>query len=145
MEKQTVHIVFEGIYSDRDIAYVASSRKNAEKFVKHQTNQDMEIIEYEIDAPIPEKSFYNVRINGITGEVTNAVITIPTDYLPVDAVLVSRVNIIMGIEARDAHHAIKIASERMMMIKAEPYLFPQLKDNMQNIKYNFYTKELIKL
>ena len=137
-----VYIVFEGCYSDRDVVYVASSMEQAKKFINHQSSCDLEILEYEIDSPVPEKDIYDVHINNINHEVTNASLRW-NKFVPVDSVFMYKNGIMtMVIEARDAQHAIKIASERLMMILGEPYLYPQLGDRCECI-FNFKTKEEI--
>lgn len=151
-----VYLVFQGCYSDRDVVYVASSREQAEQYNKIHSSYEMEIVEIPLDEELPIESLYvatSTVFNGVREQdiSANMISEQEIEYCPG---LYTKGNIRffhskekwfqfhMYITARDAQHAIKIASEWEMMLIAQPELYPEIFDgNYRQGIFNFYTRE----
>lgn len=155
-----IYIVTQGTYSDYHIEQVFSTLKKAQEYLDHIGNEDSQIEEYSVDNETPRGTFeYCVTFlhNSHDAEVK---LTNFYDSPSCRKDVFSRGNSIgydciwFNIEAKDAPHAIKIASERLMQIEAMPYLFPRLKEKCVCEKlsnyvlrstpvYDYNTKEIL--
>lgn len=125
-----VFIVTSGDYSDYHIDRVFSAREKAREFVDHMGGC-YEIEEYSLDEETP-RGVFGYRVS-LYKDHTEVELTDPAydAYMRKDSLRWSEdfmPHLIFVVEAKDAPHAVKIASERFMRIKAEPYLFPRLKE-----------------
>lgn len=159
-----VYIVTAGIYSDYHIEQVFSTKEQAQIYLDHIGNADSaNIEEYNVDVETPRGVFgYRVTIQDDSSNTE--VCLCDFDKSPfwckdafqwTDETLFmqERGTIWFNVEAKDAPHAIKIASERLMQIRAMPYLFPLLKNNCVFSKnkykrratpiYNYKTREIL--
>lgn len=154
-----VYIVTAGTYSDYHIERVFSTKEKAQEYLDHIGNDDdVDIEEYNLDEETPRGVFgYSVTIYNSDNEATvcridfnnfphkrkDAFRWIPAQFCLPD-------NIWFNIEAKDAPHAVKIASERLAQIRVMPYLFPLLKKECvygsyknKTPIYDFFTKEIL--
>lgn len=154
-----VYIVTSGIYSDYHIDRVFSTREKAQEYLDHIGNyENADIKEYNLDEETPRGVFgYCVTISNSDGEATvyridfnnfpckrkDAFRWVPAQFHLPDRIL-------FNIEAKDAPHAVKIASERLAQIKAMPYLFPLLETkcvcngySKQTPIYEYNKKEIV--
>lgn len=125
-----VYIVTSGDYSDYHIDRVFSTRERAREFVDHM-GACYEIEEYDLDEETP-RGVFGYRVS-IYEDHTEVELTDPAydTYMRKDSLRWEErflPHMIFVVEAKDAPHAVKIASERLARIKAEPYLFPRLKE-----------------
>lgn len=129
-----VYIVTAGTYSDYHIEQAFSTREKAQEYLDHVGSEDARIEEYDLDEETPRGIFgYCVKIPKNGGEAK--VELCDFDNYPKfrkDAFqyykCINVEYVWFNVEAKDAPHAIKIASERLMQVKAMPYLFPRLKE-----------------
>lgn len=156
-----VYIVTQGDYSEYHIERVFSTRDKAQEYLDHIGNNDCDIEEYNIDEETPRGVFaYRVEISDNDKPATVSLMAFTTypncrkDAFGIGQGMFATYTW-FNIEAKDAPQAIKIASERLMQIKAMPYLFPRLKEEcvctkylsgyvMRNMPvYNYITKEIL--
>lgn len=159
-----VYIVTAGEYSDYRIERVFSTKDKAQEYLNHLGNtHNASMGEYILDKETPHGLFaYCVYIDEKDGSSSSELVS----FNKIDGY--RRKNAFQyhdnrngnkfywfNIEARDATHAIKIASERLMQIKAMPYLFPKMKEdcvcsrfysgysNKHTPIYDYNTREII--
>lgn len=154
-----VYIVTQGEYSDYHIEGVFSTREKAQEYLDHIGSAwNAGIEEYNIDEETPRGVFlYNVKILDDGGKAV-------VEIMERDDRFTYRRKDVFGyhftfitgwwfnVEAEDAKHAVKIASERLMQIKALPYMLPRIKKDDEAFRngkwqapvYDYYTKEIIK-
>ncbi len=160
-----IYIVTAGKYSDYHIERVFSTKKKAQEYLDHFGNaNNANMVEYDLDKETPRGVFGYCVFIYEDGSATAKLTTLDDNNIN------SRRNIFQylerlecygrdrfwfNVEAKDAPHAIKIASERLMQINAMPYLFPRVKDECAcrrlasgNIYrftpiYDYNTKEII--
>lgn len=158
-----VYIVTSGEYSDYHIDRVFSTRKKAQEFLDHIGKAGFNIEEYDVDEKTPRGVFsYQVIIPDYSGRKTRVSLQEPFTEYEKDAFRYTldpyNEAYCFNIQAKDAPHAIKIASERLMQIRAMKYLFPRLYDEcvrsvhrraalnipiMSTPWYNYRTKEIV--
>lgn len=153
--KKSVWLVYEGVYSDRDVIYVASTKEQAELFNKKYCSDPMEIIEVPIDEELEEESIYKCVVN-ITKDgfqtqllyssmIDKAMLSIMKDeeithgYIRYFNMADSNIQLQMTIHAGDIQHSLKIANEWLMMIVSQPFLYPDVFSG-NNGSINFYHK-----
>lgn len=154
-----VYIVTQGDYSEYHIERVFSTREKAQEYLDHIGYAwNAEIEEYDIDEETPRGVFlYKVTIQDDDGNAEVELIESDDRFSNCRKDVFGR-NFMFrkgwwfNIEAKDAKHAIKIASERLMQLKALPYLLPRIKKEGEEIYkgerlmlpvYDYYTKKLI--
>ena len=152
-----VYIVTSGEYSDYHIDRVFSTEAKAREFVEHMGNQ-YDIEEYDLDEETPRGVFgYHVTFMDNSDVVVEKIDFGTGKYNRNDTLQWSKFcknRIWFNVEAKDAPHAVKIASERFMQIKAMPYLFPRLKEecvaerffssvNKTTPVYDYNTKKIL--
>lgn len=150
-----VYLVTSGEYSDYHVDAVFSTRKMAKEYIDIK-GTDYGIEEYDIDIPIERKtvvycvSFYdNGKGKAFIDDAEEPDLfcySKPIDYSE---------EYVFTISSDSAKKAIKIASERLMQIKAMPYLFPLLKQKCECSMmmyggkyrnypiYNYKTREIV--
>lgn len=151
-----VYIVTSGIYSDYQIEAVFSTEDLAKKYLDiHGDNNDRKIEEWDLDSEdlISKKRWYEVSIfddNTTVGGVENGACFDSVRYND----CFGREYYEFRINTDGAERAKKIASERLTQVKAQPYLFPRLKEKCVGFNwgcntawkyptYNFHTKDII--
>ena len=153
-----VYIVTSGEYSDYQIESVFSDKEKAEKYIDTH-DSDMEIEEYDLDY-YKEKDidFYEVVISEYKGENSNGCFSKAGDNEIKDSFSTFT---LYGnttrywyfyIACNSGKKAIKIASERLMAIKANSSLYKGLYDTYRDKNgmerdshsYNFFTLDEIK-
>lgn len=148
-----VYIVTQGDYSDYHIEQVFSTREKAQEYIDHTGYDNSWIEEYDVDEEVPRGTFlYLVVMYDNDWPATASLLA--SDSVK-DTVHYDHNTTYFTIEAKDAPHAVKIASERFMQIKAMPYLFPRLKEECVCLRnglgyvlkscpvYDYNTKEII--
>lgn len=152
-----VYIVTQGDFSEYRIERVFSTRDKAQEYLDHIGNYDCRMEEYNIDEEVPCGLFiYSVILYGNISSASAELMDAFSTYYPKNGVRWKADGAMcFSLEAKDAPHAIKIASERLMQIKAMPYLFPRLKEVCVCTKYssgyimretpiyNYITKEIL--
>lgn len=140
-----VYIVTVGTYSDYHIERVFSTKKKAQEYLDYLGNtNDANMEEYVLDEETPRGVFeYHVSIDEKDGRAKAELMDFDYSlgYYRKDAFqyknILGRKYYWFNIEAKNAPHAIKIASERLMQIKAMPYLFPKIKENCVCNEFSF--------
>lgn len=152
-----VYIVTSGEYSDYGIVAVFKTKEEAELLLKQHNYEGLyykyRIEEYEFDKPL-NRPYYTVSICGGDANVNEA-----EEYSEsaIDTVKYGGFNsyhkqdtFYFKLESDSAERAIKVARERLMQVKAHPYLYPRLKEecvlvgnNSYYPTYNFRTCEII--
>lgn len=153
-----VYIVTAGEYSDYHIERVFSTREKAQEYLDHIGNAEWAGIgEYNLDEETPRGVFgYCVTFCLGTDEVVTSLIQLSNDsYTRKDSVRYYESSMAKSmafiLEAKDSVHAVKIASERLMQIRAIPHLFPLIdKKCVRNVLgwssypvYDYHTREII--
>lgn len=155
-----VYIVTQGRYSDYHIDRVFSTREKAQEYLDHIGNDnDAEIEEYNIDEETPRGVFaYRVIIYDYPDKDTEVRLWSSSEFYKDTFhyhTYKGKKSYQFDIETKDAPHAIKIASERLMQIKAMPYLFPRMKDECvckrdslgivrkRTPRYNYFTRDIV--
>lgn len=153
-----VYIVTSGEYSDYHIDRVFSTKEKAQEYVDHIGSDWRDIEEYNLDEETPRGVFgygvifYKDRTQAELVDDLGDNIYTRKDTLRWSAGYEPNVTFI--VEAKNAPHAVKIASERFMQVKAMQYLFPRLKEECVGngrhgyvLKttpvYDYNTKEII--
>lgn len=147
-----VYIVTQGDYSDYHIEQVFSTREKAQEYIDHIGYDNFEIEEYNVDEEVPRGTFLYLVVMYDNDRPATASL-LASDSVK-DTVHYGCNTTYFTIEAKDAPHAVKIASERFMQIKAMPYLFPRLKEECVCLNgfshvlkscpvYDYNTKEII--
>lgn len=126
-----VYIVTSGNYSDYYIERVFSTREKAQEYLDHRGNAERaNIEEYNLDEETPRGVFgYIVLFYLGTGEAETSLVQLSNNsYTRKDSVSYHESSgsktMRFILEAKDSVHAVKIASERLMQIRAMPHLFP---------------------
>lgn len=157
-----VYIVTAGEYSDYHIERVFSTKKKAQEYLNHLGDTDNASMgEYVLDEETPRGVFeYHVSIDEKDGSAKAELMDFDCSlgYFRKDTFQYKKSfghYYWFNLEAKDAPHAIKIASERLMQIKAMPYLFPKMKEdcvctrfysgfnNRHTPIYDYNTREII--
>lgn len=137
MEKK-IYIVISGSYSDH-IDAVFSTEELAKQFIEryeadNKRRNYFDIEEWSVDDMLGQDGRFIYTVKWYSNANIEASIDIDNDD-QIDTVRREDLNrntnpycYCLKIKARDKEHAIKIASERMFFIKANPYLFPYLDD-----------------
>jgi hypothetical protein len=139
METKKVYIVTAGSYSDYHIESVFSTLEMAEEFAD-TIGSDYQIEKYNIDEPIERKiSVWCISMNFDSQEVESA-----DSYscFSKDMVVYSRFRnaIDLFIESDAREKAVKIAHERLGMVKANEHIvFPYLRRKIVKDRYGFYS------
>lgn len=154
METKKVYIVTAGSYSDYHIESVFSTLEMAEEF-SDTIGDDCQIEEYNIDEPIKrEVSIWCISMNFDTQVVERADNAF---YSTKDMVVYNRFRdkiIDFFIESDSREKAVKIAHERLGMVKANEHIvFPYLRRKIVKSwyglhcypRYNFHTGEILLL
>lgn len=142
-----VYIVTKGEFSDYHIERVFSTKEKAQEYLDYlgdTDNSGME--EYILDNETP-RGVFEYRVSLYEDGSTKAELMDFNDrfsYYRKDAFQYKKSfgnnkYYWFNIEAKDAPHAVKIASERLMQIKAMPYLFPRMKENCVYTYIRFYS------
>lgn len=124
-----VYIVSKGIYSDWHIKGIFSSKEKAETFKLFlgDSTEVNDIEEYEVDYEYnfpKDKLFYEVKINIITDQYTVRKEDATGTYGKVLYVAYGdNIHVLVYCWADDEEAAIKIASERILICKAENKFF----------------------
>lgn len=138
MKTKKVYIVTAGSYSEYHIESVFSTLEMAEEFAD-TIGSDYQIEEYNIDEPIErEISVWCISMNFASQEVESAD---SSSYSPKDMVVYSRFRnaIDFFIESDSREKAVKIAHERLGMVKANEHIvFPYLRRKIVKDHYGFY-------
>lgn len=124
-----VYIVSKGSYSDWHIKGIFSSKEKAEVFKSFlgDSTEINDIEEYEVDKEYnfpKNKLFYEVKINTITNQYTVCKEDATDTYQKVLYVAYGdNIHVLVYCWADDEEAAIKIASERILICKAENKFF----------------------
>ena len=155
-----VYIVTQGSYSDYHIDRVFSTIEKAQEYLDHIGNDnDAEVEEYNIDEETPRGVFaYRVIIYDYPDKDTEVRLWSSSEFYKDTFhyhTYKGKKSYQFDIETTGAPHAIKIASERLMQIKAMPYLFPRMKDECvwkrdglgivrkRTPRYNYFTRDIV--
>lgn len=153
-----VYIVTSGTYSDYEIEAVFSTEDKAKAYVdKYGDYDNLGYKEWELDTEDlnKEKAVYEVRFS--SGESTCARLlnwSSRPDTIRTFLAFGNTLGYVLTVETDSAERAKKIASERLMQVKAMPYLFPRLTENCVGYNYpyhvdwfyptyDYHTKEII--
>ena len=158
-----VYVVTAGDFSDYHIERVFSTKEKAQEYLDYLGNaNNASMEEYILDKEAP-RGVFGYRVSFDEDGSAEAELTDFNDrfsYYRKDAFQYKKSfgnhkYYWFNIEAKDAPHAVKIASERLMQIKAMPYLFPRMKENCVYSRfysgfsnsntpiYDYNTKEII--
>lgn len=135
-----VYIVTSGIYSSYEIEAVFSTEDLAKKYLDiHGDYNDRKIEEWDLDSEnlTIEKRAYYVQI-----DKENTIADLKERSFETETVCYSKCNngtYIFCLNAEGAERAKKIASERLMQVKAMPYLFPRLEEQCVGFNYSYHT------
>lgn len=153
-----VYIVTSGDYSDYHIERVFSTREKAQEYLDHRGNAERaKIEEYNLDEETPRGVFgYSVLFYLGTDEAVTSLVQLSNDsYTRKDSVgyneSFSSKTMRFILEAKDSVHAVKIASERLMQIRAIPHLFPLIDKKCVRYTsgrstfpvYDYHTRQII--
>jgi hypothetical protein len=121
-DMRTIYVVTSGYYSDYRIEAVFDSEEEAEKLANEIEEGRVEEYLLNADRINDDRKAYDVYIEN---DNTNAKFCIDGDT-SVELDEFQRINhcVVFSLLAKDKESAIKIASERYMQVKAQPYLFP---------------------
>lgn len=133
MECKKVYLLYDGIYSDTRVVGVYSSKEKAEEYMKYTPLDEPRIIEKVLDSVVPDKGMktflvwfkedeYGVDCHGAR--------------FP-DSVVLTDKRYNFFVNAMTCSEAIKIASERLAIVKAEYFRFPLLE---KEVVFNGYRK-----
>lgn len=153
-----IYIVTAGTYSDYKIEAVFTTEEKAEAYVdKYGDYDNRSIEEWDTDTENTDKetALYTVRIDDYGTEVERNNSHYKRDTIRAyKCFLGGKIGYALTIETDGVERAKKIASERLMQVKAMPYLFPRLNDECVGYRfpfhtmwsfptYDFHTKEII--
>jgi len=150
METKKVYVVTSGYFSEYHIVGIFDSREEAEEYINHSTDSDLnDIEEYNINEPKPDKREKIFTLRSEFDEIDFEVIgykAAPTHYKD----LMCRVGdsgrgpfhvVVFYVCADTRERAIKIASERLRQVKAEEHFrYPLLRRSI-GVKYDGYKQQ----
>jgi hypothetical protein len=149
---KTIYVVTSGYYSDYCIEAVFDNEKEAIKFADEIEESHVE--EYLLNARKvdSDRKIYDVTFSE-SGEVSVGFRDDQFGGNEIDTFEKHTTCTVFSLLAKNKKHAIKIASERFMQVKAQPYLFPHwdeaciYQENWRGYRtypcYNFVTREMI--
>jgi len=127
-----VYIVTSGTYSDYHIEAVFLTEEKAKAYIDiHGDFDNRNIEEFDADRENLNREIakYTVFINPENTEVQRDNSCYPPDSIKVHPVFSkTKIGFTITVETDGAERAKEIASERLMQVKAMPYLFPRLKE-----------------
>lgn len=132
-EPNTIYVVTSGIYSDYRIEGVFSTKKKAEKWISYTYRpNDYEIEEYELDEMQPDLSrklyCINIDYEDFNSRICDcmSVTSHGADEKRDTICMTDGLEMTMYVVAEEPKRALKVASERLSMIKAEEWRYPLL-------------------
>lgn len=147
-----VYLVTSGEYSDYHVDAVFSTKEKAEEYIDVK-GTDYSIEEYDVDIAIERKTvMYNVIFSELGEQEVKICYYGKPDTVHWSDSYCKKYT--FTISSDSVKKAIKIASERLMQIKAMPYLFPLLKQKRDCCRefgrkdrnyptYNYKTREIV--
>lgn len=153
-----VYIVTSGEYSDYHIECVFSTIEKAKKYIDTHSNDTVNIEEYELDTyKKPDSKFFNVNIFENDGKIKDSYFSEACKECNKEDSFSTTTDFSWHydrhwhfyIACDSGKKAVKIARERLMQIKAQPYLYKFMYDKHMNTygclsdlhTYDYYTHE----